>query len=74
MKVAIELCRVTDEFVSKEQISTAIKRLMNSPEGQVAKANVRKMKEAALIAVQEGGSVQKNLENFLQELGSCDVI
>jgi len=70
VKAAIELCRVTDEFVTKEQISKAIRRLMTEPEGVIAKKNARKLQELALAAVREGGSVQKNLEAFLQELGS----
>ncbi len=68
VKAAIEVCRVTDDFVTKEQISKAVRRLMSEAEGVIVKTNVRKLQELALAAVVEGGSVQRNLEDFLQEL------
>ncbi|KAG0626991.1 hypothetical protein M758_2G166300 [Ceratodon purpureus] len=70
VKAAIEVCTVTDGFISKERISTAIKRLLADPEGVIVKNNMQKLRDLALAAVGEGGSVQRNLENFLQELRS----
>jgi len=70
VKTAIEVCTVTDDFVTKEQISKAVRSLMREQEGVVAKSNARKLQKLALAAVEEGGSVQRNLEDFLQELGS----
>jgi hypothetical protein len=70
VKAAIEVCRVTDDFVTKEQISRAARRLMSEPEGVIAKTNVRNLQELALAAVEEGGSVQRNLEDFFEELRS----
>lgn len=70
VKTAIEVCTVTDEFVTKEQISKAVRSLMSEPEGVVAKSNARKLQQLALAAVEEGGSVQRHLEEFLEELRS----
>jgi hypothetical protein len=70
VKAAIEVSRVTDSFVSKEWISEAVKRLMTDPEGVIVKNNARRLRDLALAAVEEGGSVQRNLENFLRELRS----
>ena len=70
MKAAIELCTVTDGLIPKEKVSNSVKLLMASPEGEFVRKNVLKQRDLALAAVEEGGSVQKNLENFLQELRS----
>jgi len=70
VKAAIEVCTVTDDFVTKERISQAVRSLMSGSEGEIAKTNVRKLRHLAVAAVEEGGSVQKNLEDFLQELRS----
>lgn len=70
VKAAIEVSRVTDSFVLKERISEAVKRLMTDPEGVIVKNNARRLRDLALAAVEEGGSVQRNLENFLRDLRS----
>ena len=70
VKAAIEVSRVTDSFVLKERISEAVKRLMTDPEGVIVKDNARRLRYLALAAVEEGGSVQRNLENFLRDLRS----
>lgn len=74
MKSAVEVCKVTDGFISKEKISQAIKRLATDPEGVIIRNNARKLRDLALKAVEEGGSVQKNLEHFLQELRSWKTV
>jgi len=68
VKAALEVCKVTDKFVVKETLAKAVRRLMTDPEGEAVKSNVKKLQSLALQAVAEGGSVQKNFQNFVEEV------
>lgn len=68
VKAALEVCKVTDKFVVKETVAKAVRRLMTDPEGEAVKINVKKLQSLALQAVAEGGSVQKNLKDFVEEV------
>lgn len=68
VKAALEVCKVTDKFVVKDTLAKAVRRLMTDPEGKAVKINVKKLQRLALQAVAEGGSVQKNCKNFVEEV------
>ena len=68
VKAALEVCKVTDKFVVRDTLAKAVRRLMTDPEGEAVKSNVKKLQSLALQAVAEGGSVQKNFKNFVEEV------
>lgn len=69
-KVALEVCTLTDGFITKDHISKVVRSLMREPEGALCRINALKLRNLALAAVSEGGSVPKSLQKFLQELRS----
>lgn len=66
VKAGIEMCKVTDEFVTKERIEEVVRFF--SKAGTKVRDNVRKLQRMAMAAVQAGGSVEQNLDDFVAEL------
>ncbi|XWS31161.1 hypothetical protein CRYUN_Cryun23aG0053300 [Craigia yunnanensis] len=58
-------------FVRREIIEQCIKELMEGEKGKEAKKNVIKWKNLAKKAVEEGGSSDKNMDEFVSKL-HCD--
>jgi len=60
---------VDDErLVRREEVESAVRRLMQSEEGINARKNAWKLKEAAAKAVMGGGSSFENLEAFIENM------
>lgn len=70
-KVGMDLSEldVDDErLVTREEVESAVRRLMQSEEGMKTRKTSRKLKEAAAEAVMAGGSSFQNLEAFIQDM------
>ncbi|CAK9254625.1 unnamed protein product [Sphagnum jensenii] len=72
-KVAMEMKKGTDGFVSKQEVERNIRALMEEVEGESIKSNMKEMRSHARQAVAEGGTSKQNLEvyiNYLRTLQS----
>jgi hypothetical protein len=68
VKAAIEVQQSSDRRVTKAEVARAVKSLMTEDAGRVVRENVEKLRDLALKAVANGGSVQRNCETFIKEL------
>ncbi|CAM6071635.1 unnamed protein product [Sphagnum tenellum] len=72
-KLAMEMKKGTDGFVSKQEVERNIRALMEEVEGESIKRNMKEMRSHARQAVAEGGTSKQNLEvyiNYLRTLQS----
>ncbi|KAH8972797.1 hypothetical protein BDL97_01G010900 [Sphagnum fallax] len=72
-KVAMEMKKGTDGFVSKQEVERNIRALMEEVEGESIKSNMKEMRTHARQAVAEGGTSKQNLQvyiNYLRTLQS----
>ncbi len=72
-KVAMEMKKGTDGFVSKQEVERNIRALMEEVEGESIKSNMKEMRSHARQAVAEGGTSKQNLQvyiNYLRTLQS----
>lgn len=57
-----------DGIVSREEIESCIRQVMEGEEGKVMKENAKKWKELAVEAVSEGGSSDKDIDEFVSKI------
>ncbi|CAM6045791.1 unnamed protein product [Sphagnum compactum] len=72
-KLAMEMKKGTDGFVSKQEVERNIRALMEEVEGESIKSNMKEMRTHARQAVAEGGTSKQNLQvyiNYLRTLQS----
>jgi hypothetical protein len=72
-KLAMEMKKGTDGFVSKQEVERNIRALMEEVEGESIKSNMKEMRSHARQAVAEGGTSKQNLQvyiNYLRTLQS----
>ncbi|KAH9573565.1 hypothetical protein CY35_01G007700 [Sphagnum magellanicum] len=72
-KLAMEMKKGTDGFVSKQEVERNIRALMEEVEGESIKNNMKEMRTHARQAVAEGGTSKQNLQvyiNYLRTLQS----
>ncbi|CAK9190443.1 unnamed protein product [Sphagnum troendelagicum] len=72
-KLAMEMKKGTDGFVSKQEVERNIRALMEEVEGESIESNMKEMRSHARQAVAEGGTSKQNLEvyiNYLRTLQS----
>ncbi|XAR64549.1 hypothetical protein NMG60_11008277 [Bertholletia excelsa] len=58
------------EMISREEIARCIREIMEGERGDELRRNAAKWRELAMEAVGEGGSSDKNIEEFVEEVAS----
>ncbi|XVF65874.1 hypothetical protein PTKIN_Ptkin09bG0286100 [Pterospermum kingtungense] len=67
-KVGVRVNVDEDGIVRREEIGTRIRVVMEGEEGKVMKENAKKWKELAVKAVSEGGSSDKDIDEFVSKI------
>jgi len=67
-KVGVRIKVDEKGIVTKEEIELCVRKVMEGEEGKEMKKNSMRWKELAIEAVDEGGSSDKNIEEFLAKL------
>lgn len=69
-KVGIRMCRgeAEDRVIPREEVEKCLREATSGPVAAEMKANTSKWKEAAEEAVAEGGSSDRNLQAFVDEV------
>jgi pathogen-inducible salicylic acid glucosyltransferase len=67
-KVGIRIKVDEKGIVTKEEIEMCIREVIEGESGKEMKRNSMRLKELAIEAVDEGGSSDKNIEEFLAKL------
>ncbi|XWS09463.1 hypothetical protein CRYUN_Cryun40dG0086700 [Craigia yunnanensis] len=67
-KVGIRVKVDGNGIVSREEIESCIRQVMEGEKGKVMKENAKKWKELAIEAVSEGGSSDKNIDEFVSKI------
>ncbi|OVA12988.1 UDP-glucuronosyl/UDP-glucosyltransferase [Macleaya cordata] len=58
-----------EKIVEREEVKRCLKMVMEGERGEEMRRNAKKWKELAKEAVREGGSSERNLRAFLEEIG-----
>lgn len=67
-EAATEIHKGPDGTVTKEEVERAVRQMMEEPEGVSIRMNVKKLRDKVKAALSEGGSVERNVKRFVDEL------
>ncbi|KAJ1402891.1 UDP-glycosyltransferase family, conserved site [Sesbania bispinosa] len=67
-QVGIRLKQDSDGFVKTEEVERAIEEIVEGPTSKIFKKNALRLKQAAREAVAEGGSSDRNIQSFVDEI------
>ncbi|KAM3337639.1 UDP glycosyltransferase 9 [Capsicum galapagoense] len=71
-QVGIRVKAGRDGRITKEEVSSCIKEVMKGKKGVILKENAIKWKKLAREAVDEGGSSNKNIKEFIQDCNALN--
>ena len=67
-RTGIRLKQDSDGFVATEEVERAIEEIVVGPSSEEIKKNARELKRAAREAVADGGSSDRNIQSFVDEI------
>lgn len=69
-KIGVRMCRgeAEDKIITRDEVEKCLLEAMKGPKAAEMKQNALKWKAAALAAVEEGGSSDRNLQEFVDEV------
>lgn len=67
-EAGIEIHKEPDGTVTKEEVERAARQMMEEPEGVTIRMNVKKLRDKVKSALGEGGSVERSVKRFVDEL------
>ena len=67
-KVGVRVKVDGNGIVSREEIESCIRQVLEGEKGKVMKENAKKWKELAIEAVSEGGSLEKNIDEVVSKI------